>query len=176
MRGFEPAAGLLADAVRRAGEGRGFAVARLLTHWPEVVGRDIAMLCRPVRMTHARNAGPAGASVAPGATLVLLTTGPNAPRLEMMLPQIRERVNACYGWNAVSRVTLTQTAPAGFAEGQAVFARPTAPEPPTPGPEALDRARAAAEGIDDPTLAAAVARFATLYLSHRDTIRKARQS
>lgn len=174
MRGFEPAAGILAGAVRRAGEGRGFAVARLLTHWPEVVGADIAALCRPVRITHAR--GGAKGEGGLGATLVLLTTGPHGPRLEMMLPQIRDRVNACHGWNAVARVTLTQTAAAGFAEGQAVFTPAPRPVPPAPSAEALARARAAAEGIDDPTLAAAVARFATLYLSRRDAIRKGRQS
>jgi hypothetical protein len=31
-------------------------------------------------------------------------------------------VNAAYGYNAISRVRLTQTAPTGFAEGQAQFA------------------------------------------------------
>ena len=38
-RGFEPASGLLKDRIRAAGESRGFAVSRLLTHWAEVVAQ-----------------------------------------------------------------------------------------------------------------------------------------
>ena len=34
-RGFEPTWALLGDRVRKAGESRGFAVSRVLTHWPE---------------------------------------------------------------------------------------------------------------------------------------------
>jgi hypothetical protein len=56
-----------------------------------------------------------------GGTLVLLTTGAHAPVLEMRGTEIVERVNACYGYRAVSRVQVTQTAPTGFAEGQVAF-------------------------------------------------------
>ncbi len=42
MRGFERTSGLLQDRIRKAGETRGFAVARLLTHWAEIVGEEIA--------------------------------------------------------------------------------------------------------------------------------------
>ncbi len=112
-RGFEPASGLLRDRIREAGETRGFAVSRLLTHWAEVVGEDIAAVARPIKMGYGRDGF--------GATLSLLTTGSAAPILQMQLPKIRDRVNACYGYNAISRVTITQTAPSGFAEGQADF-------------------------------------------------------
>ena len=57
-----------------------------------------------------------------GATLTLLTTGAQAPMLEMQKEQIREKVNACYGYRAISRVRVTQTAPTGFAEGRVAFA------------------------------------------------------
>ena len=112
-RGFRQASSLLASQIRHAAEGRGFAVARLLTHWAEVVGADVAARARPIKIGHGRGGM--------GATLTLLTTGPYAPLLEMQLPTIRDRVNACYGYNAISRITLTQTAPTGFAEGQASF-------------------------------------------------------
>lgn len=155
----------MADSIRRAGEGRGFALARLLTHWPEVVGAETAAVCRPVRISHGRGVD--------GPTLVLLTTGAHAPRLEMALPLIRQRVNACYGFNAVARVTLTQTAATGFAEGQAAFT-PAPPAPLTPRPETLAAADRAAEGIDDPQLAAALRGFALHFLSRRDANRKGR--
>jgi hypothetical protein len=112
-RGFERAS----TPGERAAEGprgkRGFAEARLLTHWEDVVGAEIAAIALPLRITYGRGFG---------GTLVLLTTGAQAPVLEMRGTEIVERVNACYGYRAVSRVQVTQTAPTGFAEGQVAFA------------------------------------------------------
>lgn len=148
MRGFEPAANLLKDRIRTAGESRGFAVSRLFTHWPEVVGEEIAAQTRPVRIGY----GKGGL----GATLTLLTLGAAAPILQMQLPRIREKVNACYGYNAISRVLLTQTAPMGFAEGQAEFT-PAPPAPrPEPAPEIRSRAAETVNGTQDPSLRAAL--------------------
>lgn len=91
-----------------------------------------------------------------GATLTLLTTGPYAPLLEMQLPAIRDRVNACYDYNAIARITLTQTAPTGFAEGQASFDyAPKARPQPMPKPP---RRRGAAADISDPALHATPSR------------------
>ena len=112
-RGFEAASGLLRDRIRSAGESRGFAVSRLLTHWPEIVGLEVAEMARPVKVSYSKGGF--------GATLVLLTNGTSAPILQMQLPAIREKVNACYGYNAISRISVTQTAPIGFAEGQVAF-------------------------------------------------------
>lgn len=150
-RGFQQAATLLADRVQKAAEGRGFAVSRLLTHWPEIAGPRLAALTRPVRISHTRGGF--------GATLTLLTTGPAAPLVEMQLPQLRDRVNACYGYNAVQRITLTQTAASGFAEGRAVFA-PAAPRPDAPDPASRQAASEVASQFHDPALAEAMARLA----------------
>lgn len=122
-RGFQRTATLLSQRVAKAGEKRGFAVARLLTHWEEVVGTDTARAARPVKVQYGRQGF--------GATLTLLTTGAQAPMLEMQKEQIRERVNACYGYSAISRIKLTQTAPTGFAEPASPFAAApkTAPQP-----------------------------------------------
>ena len=166
-RGFRQASSLLASQIRHAAEGRGFAVARLLTHWAEVVGADVAARARPIKIGHSRGGM--------GATLTLLTTGPYAPLLEMQLPTIRDRVNACYGYNAISRITLTQTAPTGFAEGQASF--DYAPKArPMPDAETRRAADALAADISDPALQAAVARLAALKLSREGrSNRKARE-
>jgi len=159
MRGFEPAAGLLQTRIRKAGETRGFAIARLLTHWPEIVGEATAAVTRPVRVSY-RQSGF-------GATLTLLTTGANAPMIQADLPRIKDKVNACYGYAAISHIRLTQTAPEGFAEGRAQFdhARPKAAEvpaaPPEPGPEAQSYARK----VRDPDLRAAIERLAQNVLS-----------
>lgn len=185
MRGFEQAASLVAPRIQAVGERRGFAVARLLTHWPEIVGPEIAAQARPVRISHGKGFG---------ATLTLLVAGPQAPLVAMRLEQIRERVNACYGFNAVARVTLTQTAasgfgptrgpsgagahhaPAGFAEPPPGFAGPGARPPPgaisapisNADPALRAQADALAQRFSDPELAAAIRRMALNILSRRD--------
>lgn len=158
-KGFEAAGRLVGDRVRRAGETRGFAVARLLTHWAEVVGPEIARMARPVKMSYAREGF--------GATLTLLVSGSAAPLVQMELPRIREKVNACYGYNAVSRVVLTQTAAQGFAETAAPFepAPATAAEP---APELREKARATVGGVADPGLRAALEALAQNVLSRPD--------
>jgi len=157
LRGFEPAGSLLRDKIRTAGESRGFAVSRLLTHWAEVVGPDTAAICRPVKIGYSRGGL--------GATLSLLTTGAQAPLLQMQLPAIRERVNACYGYNAISRLAITQTAPSGFSEGQAAFA--PAPRKPqaAPPPDVQDKASKVANGVADGDLRVALEALAQNVLS-----------
>ncbi len=138
QRGFEAAASLVKAPIRAAGEARGFALARLLTHWPEIAGAEVADLTRPVRMNYGREGM--------GATLSLLVTSSHAPMVQMMLPRIKERVNAAYGYAAVSRITLTQTAADGFAEGQTPFTGPVVRPPPDPVIEAQAVANAAVIG------------------------------
>lgn len=160
MRGFEPAFGLMAREVRQAGEARGFAVAKLLTHWEEVAGKDLAAVTRPVKVGYGREGF--------GATLTLLVRGAAAPVVEMQKETLRARVNAVYGYNAIARILLTQTAATGFAEGQAQFApAPKAPPPPDPALEAEARARA--EGVADEGLRAALERLGQNILTRRKT-------
>ena len=147
MRGFEPAFGLVRDAVRVAGEARGFAVARLLTHWAEVAGEDMARKTRPVKIGY----GKAGL----GATLTLLVKASEAPMVQMALPALKERVNAVYGYKAISRIHLTQTAATGFAEGQAEFA-PAPKHAHRPDPGVAAEARDTTQGIGDPGLRSAL--------------------
>lgn len=152
MRGFEPAAGLVRDPIRAAGEKRGFAVARLLTHWSEIVGDDLARCTRPVKVGYTRDGM--------GATLTLLTMGPVAPMVEMQKDTIRARVNACYGYSAISRILLTQTAASGFADGQAEFGHAPKAAPVVADPAVLARAAETAGGVQDTGLRAALALLA----------------
>jgi len=134
--------------IRRASEHRGFAATRLLTHWAEIVGDATADIATPVNVSYGRGGI--------GATLTILTTGAQAPMLEMQKEQIREKVNACYGYRAISRVRITQTAPTGFAEGRAQFdARPNRPK--TPTPQMQSRANDLSEGVKSDALRTALA-------------------
>ena len=125
-RGFERASGLLQSRIRKAGETRGFAVSRLLTHWREIVGEDLSTFTRPIRVRSDRR----GLSL--GGVLVLAVAGPRASEVEHQIPRIIERVNGYYGYKAVVEVKLTQ----------AIGPFPTAP--------AIDEATVAAAPSDLP--------------------------
>lgn len=158
MRGFEATATFVRDPIRAVGESRGFAVTRLLTHWAEVAGDDLSRVTRPIKIGYGRDGM--------GATLTLLVQGAHAPLVEMQKERLREKVNAVYGYAAISRIVLTQTAPTGFAEGQAEFmAAPKAPPPPDP----VIRAKASetAAQIGDPGLRAALEALAENILTRR---------
>ena len=147
-RGFARAATLLQPRIRKASEERGFAVTRLLTHWADVVGRATAQIATPVKVSY----GQGGM----GATLTLLCTGAQAPLLEMQKAQIRDKVNACYGYRAISRVRITQTAPTGFAEGRVVFT--PAPKPKTmPDPALQSTADALSKDVKNDDLRTSLA-------------------
>lgn len=155
MRGFERASQLVSRRVRSAGESRGFAVTRLLTHWADIVGPEIASAALPVEINYGRGFG---------ATLTLLTTGAQAPMLEMQKDDIREKVNACYGYKAVQKIRITQTASTGFAEGRVAF--DPAPNPPSRQDAAIPpAAEQAASGVSDDNLRQALERLGANVLS-----------
>ena len=158
-KGFARTASLLQQQIRKAGESRGFAVTRLLTHWPEIAGEDLAAIARPVEVKYGRQGF--------GATLTLLTTGAQAPMVEMQKEQLRDRVNGVYGYNAISRIRVTQTAPTGFAEGQADFSyvNQAPAEPARPDPKIRQEASQIARGAEDPSLRAALEALAQNVLS-----------
>ena len=152
---------LVEKDIRRLGESRGFTVTRLLTHWQEIVGTEIAAICRPVKVGFPRDCF--------GAVLTVLTTGAQAPMLEMRAPRIVEKVNACYGYRAISRLAITQTAPTGFAEGQATFDTGPKPAAQSSQTDAIVRAeaRAATAEVGDSALRDSLERLAANIISRR---------
>lgn len=142
--------------IKRMGEKRGFTETRLLTHWGDIAGPDTAAICRPVKVGFPRNGF--------GAILTLLTTGAQAPMLQMRLPQIIDRVNACYGYRAISRIDITQTAPTGFAEGQAEFA-PRTKTRAEPDAECQAQARQKTADVGDEGLRQSLERLAANIIS-----------
>jgi hypothetical protein len=156
-RGFEAAGHLLSHHLKGPAEKRGFGDARLLTHWADIVGADLAAIARPVKITYGRGFG---------GTLVILTTGANAPMVEMAKTRIIDRVNASYGYRAVAHVHITQTAPTGFAEGRALFEAQRKVRP-APDPAKMAHAKAAIDGIGDPALRQALTCLAQNVLTPR---------
>ena len=151
-KGFKRTDNLLSGQIRRASETRGFAQSRLLTGWAEIAGEDIAAIAQPVEIGYGRGGM--------GATLTLLTNGANAPMLEMQKEQLRTRVNSVYGYNAIARVRITQTAATGFSEGKAAFGhKPKTDQAQAPDPALRQRAAQVAQPVGDDDLRDALARL-----------------
>ncbi|WP_121629184.1 DUF721 domain-containing protein [Tropicibacter alexandrii] len=156
--GFKPTSTFLTGQVRAASEQRGFAQSRILTHWEEIAGAEIAAMARPVEVNYGRGSF--------GATLVLLTTGAQAPLVHMRSEEIRAKINAVYGYNAITRIRVTQTAATGFAEGKVSFQhRPKPKAPAVPPEEVQARARDVTGEVGDPGLRAALERLAANVIS-----------
>lgn len=174
-RGFLRAATLTPDALRSAGAKRGFAELRLLTEWRAVAGEALASICRPVKVSYSRRDAPGL-----GATLIVTAPGARAPEVEMSAPRIIERVNAFYGYRAVSRIRIDQSrdpsaplrrsAPltgqtAGFAEDAPGW---SGPPPGVAGgaAEPIADEVAPVAGVADERLARALARLGASVVAH----------
>jgi hypothetical protein len=156
-QGFLRAGGLIGGQVTTVAARRGFALARLAALWPEIAGAEIAAICRPEKLALAR--GPAGG-------LLTLGVAPaHGPELQMLVPMLRDRVNAVLGPGAVGRIQLVQaTAP---------LARPPAPARPRPAlPEDLGALAGAISRIGDDALRHALETLARNVLSRSATKQK----
>ena len=143
-RSFHRAGTALRRRISEAAAKRGFAEPDILLRWPEIVGAELAEQVRPVQISYGR------ASPGFGATLVVQVPGARATEIEHRAGRIVERVNAFYGYRAVSRLKLTQAtgrrrAGAGLCRGagplrrQAAFVAPSPPNPAPPRPPAPPR-------------------------------------
>jgi len=142
--GLRPLAGTLDRLIARSGHKRGFAEARVLTDWRLVVGDVLAERTAPDRLARSRDDS--------GGTLHLRVANGWATDVQHLAPVIIERVNAFFGYRAVSRLTLRQGEVRPHRERPVPIRRALAP----------DEERALAEAVrcvDDPELAEALARL-----------------
>ena len=121
-RGFTRAGGLIGRQMSTVSARRGFVEARLAALWPEIAGAEIASLAVPVKLVTAR--GPAGG------LLTLAVAPARGPEVQMLIPALRDRINAALGPGTVGRIQLTQ-AVHGFEEPARAYAAeaPAAPPP-----------------------------------------------
>jgi len=86
--------------------------------------------------------------------------------LEMQKEQIRAKVNACYGYNAIARIRITQTAATGFSEGKLAFNHgPKASL--GPQPDVQEAAQNLAKPVENENLRAALAALGANVLNKR---------
>jgi hypothetical protein len=132
---------------RKAFEKYGFSAAALITDWVAIVGADLARCAEPERLKW-----PTGVQIydetdneargRPGATLVLRVDPARALDIQYKARQIIDRINAYFGYSAVSTLRLVQG-----QLGITANTRPKPAESKTPEvPELADIADAALRG------------------------------
>ncbi|MGE3474479.1 MAG: DUF721 domain-containing protein [Rhodospirillaceae bacterium] len=135
-RGFINIASLSARAAKPALGKRGFAAAEILTHWPTIVGPELAAFACPIEIKFPRGKNA-------GAVLHLrIANGAAATLLHLKTPTILARVNGFMGYGAVAALQVAQgPLPKRRPEPPAVVPRET----PTTLDDALAKLRAAVE-------------------------------
>lgn len=108
---------------------RGFAEAGLFTHWAEIAGAALAASSLPIKLSFPKAKREDG-------TLTVRCGGPAALELQHLAPSVLERINAHFGYRAVSRLKIEQ--------GDIQRAKPPRALPPLTSPEKSDIERAVA--------------------------------
>jgi hypothetical protein len=97
------------NVMRPAFEKFGFPAAAILTEWSAIAGADLAAFTAPEKLKWPRrdqaqdDGGPQK-----GATLLLRVSGARALEVDHMRPRIIERINASFGYRAVSEIRIIQ--------------------------------------------------------------------
>jgi hypothetical protein len=146
----------------KAFEKYGFSTVMLLTDWAAIVGDRLAACTLPERLKWPRNVDaygdtPASERGRPGATLVLRVDAALSLDVQYQSAQIIDRINAYFGYQAVTELRFIQ---APVAAPEPVRAR-MAPTAPRSRPVAAQNAgQTSQEGGDsNDALAAALARL-----------------
>lgn len=79
----------------------GFVQSSVVTRWPEIVGAQHARVCLP----EAIRFPPGGKN---DGILQLVVLPAHAPLIQHIIPEIMERVNRFFGYNAVARIKIRQ--------------------------------------------------------------------
>ena len=95
---------------------RGFAIGRIVSQWHEIAG-DMSSWCRPDSVSFPCDSRTDG-------TLRLQIASGRGPQAQAMSDVIIDRVNANFGYRAISRISLVQT-----------LSTPVQPAKPKPGPQ-----------------------------------------
>ncbi|WP_296680530.1 DUF721 domain-containing protein [Novosphingobium sp.] len=99
--GVRPIAELMPEIGRTAFRKFGFVQSSVVTRWPEIVGEHHAKVCSPESIRFAPGEKRDG-------ILQLVVVPAHAPLISHVIPEIMERVNRFFGYQAVSRVKLRQ--------------------------------------------------------------------
>jgi len=104
---------MLDPIIAPSARSRGFAIVRIVSHWHDIVG-DMSSWCRPDAVSFPRDSRTDG-------TLRLQIALGRGPQAQAMSDVIIDRVNANFGYRAISRISLVQSLSTPL--------QPTSPEP-----------------------------------------------
>ncbi len=180
LKGFTPGPKAVGSFVpklaRKAFEKFGFAAAAVLTDWREIVGPEIAACTAPERLRWPKPAdGDAATPAGPrsGATLLLRVEPSRALDVQYKTVQIVERINAYFGYRAVTDIRLIQ-APLSVARPNQIPVKRSLPAAPLLGAKAVLKASLAkvdAGAFEDADLRQALERLGSAVSAapHRHT-------
>lgn len=92
---------LMPEVGRTAFRRFGFVQSSVVTRWPEIVGPRHARVCSPESIRFPPGEKSEG-------ILQLVVVAAHAPMIQHVIPEIVDRVNRFFGYNAVARVKLRQ--------------------------------------------------------------------
>ena len=142
----------LKEIVAPALAARGLGEASLVTHWPEIVGADIARFARPIQLQWPhRGAKRDPEEKSAPATLVLRIDGAFGVEAQHASATIMARVNAHLGWRCVDKIAFRQGPFEPLAKPR------TRPKPPSAA--ALAAARELGAEVADEELRESLARL-----------------
>lgn len=122
---------------------QGLAGSRILSDWESIVGPYLFRHTVPEKLSFPRGQKTGG-------TLVISTENGFATELQHMQPAILERLAVYFGYQAVTRISISHS-----------WAQPAPPLPePPPAPRLPPECQRVAEGVSDPLLREALASFA----------------
>ena len=102
-RGAKAIGDLMPEIGRAAFRRFGFVQSSVVTRWPEIVGQHHARVCTPEAIRFPPGEKSEG-------ILQLVVNPAHAPLIQQVIPEITERVNRFFGYNAVARVKIRQGA------------------------------------------------------------------
>ncbi|BAQ16476.1 DUF721 domain-containing protein [Methyloceanibacter caenitepidi] len=175
--GARPIGSFVEKALDEAARARGFATTALLSDWRAIAGAELARYTMPDRIIWPRRRdnwedetadnSRARGHRRDGATLVLRIEGPRAIEVQHRATQILERINAYFGYRAVTEMRFLQAPISRVARPKRM------PKPPLPA-YALPKSA----GIQDKGLARALDRLGALakHCTESERRRPARRS
>lgn len=93
----------MVDRLTKSMLGRhGFVHGTIATKWPDIVGDDIARHTQPEKIVFSRD------GVSGGTLHLRCASGAFATEIQHLEPQILDRINAFFGYNAIVRIKLSQ--------------------------------------------------------------------
>ena len=100
MKGLRSLGDSCADRLKRIAPKYGFVHADIIMNWAAICGADIARMATPLRINFPRG------QRALGTLVVKLKLASASALLQYSFPQIMDRVNAYFGYKAVSSVRI----------------------------------------------------------------------